>query len=60
MEPFHEYINEYKKQMEKGCINNCPFAENKMTFFNFLPVACKLQQINQATPECAFVKLSVV
>jgi hypothetical protein len=21
MEPFHEYINEYKKQMEKGCIN---------------------------------------
>jgi hypothetical protein len=40
--------------------NICPFAENKMTFFNFLPVECKRHQINQATPECAFVKLSAM
>ena len=40
-------------------LTSCPFAENKMTFFNFLLVECKRQQINQATPECAFVKLSV-
>ena len=36
----------------------CPFAENKMTFFNFLPVECKRQRINPIIPECEFVKLS--
>ena len=40
-------------------MGHCPFAENKMTFFNFPPVEYKRQRINQATPECVFVKLSV-
>ena len=56
----HKNILPTLEKITIGRSNHCPFAENKMTFFNFLPVACKLQQINQATPECAFVKLSVV
>jgi len=35
---------------------NCPFAENKMTFFNFLPVVYKRQPINQVIPKYEFVK----
>jgi hypothetical protein len=35
---------------------HCPFAENKMTFFNFLPVVYKRQPINQVIPKYEFVK----
>jgi hypothetical protein len=30
-----------------------------MTFINYLPGGCKRQRINQVTPGCEFVKLSV-
>jgi hypothetical protein len=53
-----DLLEEYLHKKSKHAHILCPFAENKMTFFNFLPVVCKRRRINRVTPECEFVKLS--